>query len=162
MSSHLLTFPLKPREKAPSTHGKGGGVYPEPAWTSWKREREKTGNVLWRHTEARSRNPCGRGKAINIAYFYVCVRAWMWGARARACACARGRAFSLAWSTFHCCLWAVAAPYCLVSRKRQDFRKKVTQHKMCVLIFSATFIWNVSHSKKNSERYCHKCENVFM
>ena len=40
--------------------------------------------------------------------------------------------------------------------------KKVTEHKMCVLIFSTIFIWNVSNSKKNSTRYCHKCEDVFM
>ena len=30
------------------------------------------------------------------------------------------------------------------------------------LIFSTTFIWNISHSKKNSARYCHNGENVFM
>jgi hypothetical protein len=33
---------------------------------------------------------------------------------------------------------------------------------MCVLIFSTTLIWNISHSKKNLARYCHKCENVFI
>ena len=27
------------------------------------------------------------------------------------------------------------------------------EHEMCVLIFSATFVWNTSHSKKNSPRY---------
>ena len=31
---------------------------------------------------------------------------------------------------------------------------------MCVSIFSTTFVWNVSYSKKNLARYCHKCENV--
>jgi hypothetical protein len=35
------------------------------------------------------------------------------------------------------------------------FGKKVTDHKMCVLIFSTTFIQNISHSKKNLES-CHK------
>ena len=39
------------------------------------------------------------------------------------------------------------------SYKRHDFRGwgvggDVTEHKMCVLIFSATFIRNISHSKK--------------
>jgi len=28
---------------------------------------------------------------------------------------------------------------------------------MCVLSFFTTFVWNVSHSKKNSKRYYHKC-----
>ena len=27
-------------------------------------------------------------------------------------------------------------------------RKKVTEHKMCVLIFYTAFVWNISHSKK--------------
>jgi hypothetical protein len=27
-----------------------------------------------------------------------------------------------------------------LSHKRYDFRKKVTEHKMCVLIFSTTFV----------------------
>ena len=33
---------------------------------------------------------------------------------------------------------------------------------MCILFFSTTFTWKISHSKKNSGRYCHECENVFM
>jgi hypothetical protein len=33
---------------------------------------------------------------------------------------------------------------------------------MCVLIFSTTFVWNISHSKKNPARYYHKCAQVFM
>ena len=31
----------------------------------------------------------------------------------------------------------------------------------CVLIFSTTFMWNISHYTKNSVTFCHKCENVF-
>ena len=37
------------------------------------------------------------------------------------------------------------------------FRKKFAEHKMCLLIFSTTFAWNISYSKKNSARYYHKC-----
>ena len=34
-----------------------------------------------------------------------------------------------------------------------DFQKNFIEHKMCVLIFSTTFVWNISHSKKKSVRY---------
>ena len=49
-----------------------------------------------------------------------------------------------------------------LSHKRCDFQQKVTVHKMCVLIFSTTFVQNISHSNKKLARYCHTCENVFM
>jgi hypothetical protein len=39
---------------------------------------------------------------------------------------------------------------------------KVIEHKMCVLIFSTVFMWNISHSKKISARYYHKRTNFFM
>ena len=40
------------------------------------------------------------------------------------------------------------------SHTRQDFRGggEVTDHKVCALILSTTFVWNISHSKNNSER----------
>ena len=44
---------------------------------------------------------------------------------------------------------SLAPPYfSTLSHKRHDFRKKVTEHKMCVLIFSTTSIWNISHFKR--------------
>ena len=33
----------------------------------------------------------------------------------------------------------------------------LNKHKMCVLIFSTIFVWNISHSKRNWVRYGHKC-----
>jgi len=33
---------------------------------------------------------------------------------------------------------------------------------MCVLIFSTTFVWNISHSKKNWARCDQKCISVFI
>ena len=40
-------------------------------------------------------------------------------------------------------------------------RKKIIERMMCVLIFSATFVWNVSHSKNNWAREDQKCVLVF-
>jgi hypothetical protein len=53
------------------------------------------------------------------------------------------------------------APYCDVINGA-IFGKKVTEHKMCVFIFSITFVYNISHSKKNLARYRQKCRHVFM
>ena len=41
-----------------------------------------------------------------------------------------------------------------LSLKWHDFRKKITEHKMCVSIFSTNFARNISHAKNNSARYC--------
>ena len=35
---------------------------------------------------------------------------------------------------------------------------KIIDHKMCVWTFSAKFVCNVSHFKKDSARYHHKCK----
>jgi hypothetical protein len=37
--------------------------------------------------------------------------------------------------------------------KRHDFGKKILKHKTCVFILSITFVWNISHYKKNWARY---------
>ena len=41
-------------------------------------------------------------------------------------------------------------------------KKKVTEHKMCVLTISKIFVWNISHCKKNWAKYDKKCILVFM
>jgi hypothetical protein len=41
------------------------------------------------------------------------------------------------------------------------FGKMLLTQKMRVRIFS-TFVWSISHSKKNLARYCQKCENFIM
>ena len=43
-----------------------------------------------------------------------------------------------------------------LSHKRYNFRKKNTEYKICVLIFSATFVWNISHFKKKWAKYDNK------
>ena len=49
-----------------------------------------------------------------------------------------------------------------LSHKGHDYRKKVTEHKMCVLIFSTTFVWNIFHSEKKWRIYYHKCTLIFV
>jgi hypothetical protein len=46
-------------------------------------------------------------------------------------------------------------PYSILStlsRKRQDFGKKVIEHKVRVFSSSTAFVWNISNSKNNSAR----------
>jgi hypothetical protein len=48
-----------------------------------------------------------------------------------------------------------------LSHKRHEFRKRFTEHKMCVSILSTAFVWKISNSNKNSARYYHKYIQVF-
>ena len=63
----------------------------------------------------------------------------------------------------HCHLWP-ARLYNIFQhyfKKRQELkRKKTFEYKTCVLIFSTTFVWNISRNKW--ERYNQKCIFVFM
>ena len=106
---------------------------------------------------------CARARAwVGAAYAWMCV--CVWGCTAPACICARaGLLIQYATRKRTLSAASLAPPYFLIlCHNRHDFRKKVTQHKTRVLIFYTHFIWNMSHSKKNSARYCHKCGNVFM
>jgi hypothetical protein len=77
----------------------------------------------------------------------------------------KSNAYYLFWS-YVCSLrypaWSEHAPYCLLwpapvynifphylTKARFSKKKKVTEHKMCVLVFSTSFVWNISHSKNN-------------
>ena len=42
------------------------------------------------------------------------------------------------------------------------FGKNLIEHRICLWIISAKFIWNISYSKKNWVRYEQKCIFVFM
>jgi len=58
----------------------------------------------------------------------------------------------------HCTIFSsVACPalahFSTLSHKRHNFQENVTENKMFVLIFSTTFVWNISHSKKKWQRY---------
>jgi hypothetical protein len=69
------------------------------------------------------------------------------------CVSRRQRAAILSFSA------SMSPPYfSSLSYKQRYFRKGVIEHKMCVLIIFTTFVWKIFRSKKNSARYCHKCE----
>jgi hypothetical protein len=64
----------------------------------------------------------------------------------------------------YCHLWSARLNniFSTLSHKNASFKKKVTEHKMCVSRFSTIFAWNIFHSKKNWARYDKKCISVFM
>jgi hypothetical protein len=57
----------------------------------------------------------------------------------------------------------VVLPYIsTLSHKRQEFREKLTEQKVCTFISSGVFTWNISRIKNNSARCYHKCTYVYM
>jgi len=70
---------------------------------------------------------------------------------------------SILFYTALCCHVAcLVLPYfSTLSHKRHDFRKKI-KYVAFVFIFSTTFVWKISYSKKNWERFYHKCKQVFV
>ena len=63
-------------------------------------------------------------------------------------------------------LSSVACPalqyFSTLVHKLHDFRNKVIEHKVCVLIFSTTFVWNILQCKKKWVIYDQKCVLEFM
>jgi hypothetical protein len=98
-----------------------------------------------RNIEARSRNHFCRGKAMSITN-YECVSVALVIQHAKLM-------HRIILSSVAC---VGLTEFSTLSHKSYDYRKKVTEHKMCVLIYSTNFIWNISHSENNSVHYCHK------
>ena len=109
-----------------------------------------TKEAMWvqRNTEARLQSHCCRGKAISFNYiFWVCICSLSYPAR-------KGH-------VPYCHLWPLRLhifPHYLI---KDAIFGKTLLNKKCVLIFSTTLIWNISHCKNNSARHCHKWENIF-
>ena len=100
-----------------------------------------------RNIEARSRNHFCRGKARSTTYS-ECVSVALVNQHAKSMH--RSILSSVA------CLALPYFSHYLINGTIL-VKKKVIEHKMCVLIFSTTFVWNIFHSKKSSARYWHKC-----
>jgi len=49
-----------------------------------------------------------------------------------------------------------------MGRKSVPTRRRSRWQHNVYFDFFCIYVWNISHSKKNSARYCHKCTNVFM
>jgi len=65
--------------------------------------------------------------------------------------------------TPYCRMWCVWL-YNIFSHYLKNgtiFFLKGVEHKMHILIFSTTLVWNISHSKKNWARYDQKCILIF-
>jgi hypothetical protein len=94
----------------------------------------KSGNVQ-RSTEERSQNHSSSGKAVSITYsdcvFITSGIQQAMGMR----------------HIFICGLPDPTIIFSTLSPKRQDFRLKIAAYEMCVLIFTTTFVRNISHSK---------------
>ena len=132
---------------------------------------------VFRNIHGRSRNNWCIGKAINITHFCVCACARVGEGMSVCvcvCECVRGclsectgseagagvclRASSLTYPVSYAhvpyYLRPLASPrFSTVSHKWHDFGKNLTEHKMCVLIFSTNVIWNIYRPKKKAARY---------
>jgi len=104
------------------------------------------------NTEVYSHNYCCCGKEIII--YYECVPSHSYPACK---AHALYYTYSVTFGLSDCTTF-----YHIISYMAQFFFKNVIEHKVCVLIFTTTFVWNISHSKKNSARYYHKRTQVFV
>ena len=108
---------------------------------------------VWRNMEALSHNHCFSGKAKNDYVSWLCVCSLKYPAYNAPAPYCHLRPVTL---------YNIFPHYfinCTIFEKKQ---KNVTEHKMCVWISSTSYIWNISHSKKNWARYVRKCILVFM
>ena len=116
----------------------------------WEQPQTREALYIYRHAEVRSSNHCSNRKVISITYWWCVFVAFVIQHAMRM----RRIVIYLRPAPLY-----NISPHCLI---KADFLKKVIEYKMCVLISSATFVWNISHSKKNWARYDQKRLVVFM
>ena len=87
-----------------------------------------------------------------LLWQYVCIFALV--------ICHANRIYSMPFYIVVCGLFS-SAIFSTLSHKRHDFRKTFIEHTMCS-DFLYNFVWNISHSKKNSPRYYRKFTEEFM
>jgi hypothetical protein len=111
-------------------------------------QKNKTGNlrITW-HCGAFEQQLL-QWKSNKYYIFSVCV----WSIRHQAC-----NAHAPCYRLWPARLYNIFPPYLI---NGTIFVKKFMKHKMCDLIFSTNFIWNISHSK-NWARYDQNCILVF-
>jgi hypothetical protein len=93
-----------------------------------------------RQCTVRTSKRCCSGKAIRITYKYSeCVYLYPFVPSIQGA-------------------WTMSSVTCLpphlstISHKRHNFRNFI-EHKICISIFSTTFVWNIFHSKRNWAKY---------
>jgi hypothetical protein len=98
--------------------------------------RKRQANYIERNNGAPSCNHCCSRKAKIITYS-ECVFV------------ALGIQHEMCMRHFVICGLYGSKYFSTLSHKRQEFRKKkkVIEHSICVLIFYAAFVWNISHSR---------------
>ena len=94
-------------------------------------------------------------KELNSNNYYIF---WV-----RSCSCSRCPACNV--HVLYCHLWHVPLyaifPHSLINNT--SFEKiKVVEYKMLILNFCATFVWNISQSRKSWVRYNYECTKFFM
>jgi hypothetical protein len=80
------------------------------------------------------------------------------------CVCSLSQPPSTAHAPYYSVVCVLARPHSPTSsRKRHDFRKKkYTENKMRILIFSTAFVWNILHFKKKRARCYHYITSVII
>ena len=184
--SSSLPGRFNPGERTPGTHPRWGRAGHQPVRAFWRRE--KSHQTCWKSYHGSfspwvyNPRPAGLYYAVRRHICKLCVGRkknlnLKFNIEARSCNyCCSGKAISITYCV--CSLSYPArnahAPYChlwhylalkysfTLSHKRHDYRRKDTEHKMRILTFSTTSVWNIPHPKKKCARYGQKCLLVFM